>query len=187
MIIYFKSDGNVSSFPSSIPFGSSLREVTVIAPDIVATISLRIKPPNGEYLQPIIFQPRFSGDGSIVFVGDLERSITNLAGRAYYQVEATTADGEVITSEQSSFNITRGVLVDIPKSPEELSQYNVETLYEMLSNVTLLYNNIGSIETLIGVGKELETTSKTLVEAINEIYKRGGVAVQLPIAEEVSV
>lgn len=187
MIIYCKNDGSTSCFPSSIPFGSSLQEVTVIVPSMVATITLRIKPPNAKYLQPFICTPTFSGEGSVVFVAKLEKAMANVSGRAEYQVEAITPEGQRMTFELGTFNIARGVLADIPETPEQLQDYNVDALYEMLSNVTMVYEAFKGIEALVGVGEELETEAKTIIEAINEINGKGGIAVQLPIAEEVSV
>ena len=174
MIIYCESDGRVNTIPSTIPFGSAMREVTIIAPQTSASVALKIKPPNGEYQPDIVCSPELDANGMVVYTARLPKAIANRAGRAEYQVLFSMPNGEQIPTFTGTFNVPRGVMVDMPSTVEELSAYSIEQLYELLTNLTAINLKVSAIEDLVGVGKELGTISKNIIDAINEINTGGG-------------
>lgn len=167
MIIYCKDDRNTNVVPNSIPFGSANRDVIIYIPKMVATVSLHIAPPDGTILQPI-FAAKATDDGdSSLFVAKLPQEVTaSVPGRVGYQVEARTIDDEVITYERGSFNIQKGVPVEIPKSVEELKDYTIESLYDVLTRYGSKITEVGNF---VGTDTDLTTTAKTVVGAINEL------------------
>ena len=172
MIIYCDLQGNVSTVPSSVPMGTLLDDIVIMAPQVNATAILKIKPAYQEYIPDIICSPVLNDDHILVFDAKIPKSVTKTSGRAEYQVVLKDSSGKTVSSFMGSFNVSRGVLVDMPDSAEDLSDYTLEQVYTMLSNVTMVYNQLANVETLIGVPNEtLETVSQTLISAINEINK----------------
>lgn len=172
MVIYCDTKGNAISVPSSIPFGSALIDITIIAPQTTAFITLKLKPPTGEYLPDIICSPHLDANGLVVYSAKLPKNAANMAGRCFYQVESTYSDGEKTPSYKGSFNITSGVLVDMPETVEQLKQHTIDELYQLLTNVATVYLEVSNIHQLIGIGEQLQTASKTILSAINEINKK---------------
>ncbi len=208
MIIYCGNDGNVTSVPSSIPFGSALTDVVIIAPQMGATAELRVKPPKGVYLPAIVCAPKINKDGVVVYHAQLPKDVATARGRADYQLVFTLADNKQIASYSGSFNVSAGVPVDMPQTVEELGEASIENLLACLSSLTSTILSVKHLEDLIGVDDELATVSKTIIAAINEIKNNGGggggspsggiteaekeaivqeVLNRLPVAEEVSV
>ena len=173
MIIYCDSGGNISTVPSTIPFGSALTEVVIISPQIGATAELRIKPPNGVYLPPIVCAPKINSDGLMVYHAKLPKNVASARGRATYQLKFTLSDGSQLSSYSGSFNISAGVPVDIPETVEELGETSIENLLASLSSLASTILSLKNIEDRIGVDEKLETVSQTIIGAINEIENSG--------------
>jgi acyl-CoA-binding protein len=109
----------------------------------------------------------------LVFNAKLTHSVTRTAGRDEYQVLLTDQSGRAVASYMGSFNVSRGVMVDMPEDAADLSEYSLEQIYTMLSNVTTVYNQLANVENLIGMPDEvLETAKKTLIGAINDLQKK---------------
>ena len=177
MIIYCGNDRNTSSIPSSIPFGTANREVIISIPKMVVSVALRIKPPNGEYLQEIIAIPitdTEKGPANLFKVTLPEQVTSSLPGRVLYQVFAYAEGGEKIPFEEGSFNIRKSVPIDEPKNVGELKEYNINQLYELLVAVIGNSNKVTDIENLIGLEEGLRTEDKTIVGAINDLFLGGG-------------
>lgn len=188
MIIYCDSGGKVTSLPSSLPFGDELTEITVIAFQMSATAILKIKPPNQEYLPDIICAPALSAEGMAVYTAKLPKSVTMSEGRCKYQLEFVIPEDDGTRKKRSfpgSFLITEGIPTDMDVTEDMLKDYTIDSIYEILSNTKKLFDQLVQIRELVGVGKELETNSTNIIDAINEIIERGGT--RLPVAEEVSV
>ena len=169
MIIYCENNGNVTTTPSTLPFGSALRDITIIAPQTSASVVLKIKPPNGEYLPDIVGTPFISKENVVLFSVKLPKAVANKAGRVEYQLFFNTSDGEVIPTFIGSFNVSKGVPSDMPGSVEQLGELSIENLYEVLSRCTEIALMTANLNEFVGIDKELQTTSKNLAEAINEI------------------
>ena len=172
MIIYCKNDGHTESIPSSIPFGYS-EDVVIYIPKVAHSLELRVKPPSGEYLQPIVASKVGinTSEEETFFVLTLPPEVTaTLSGRADYQVVAYTPKGEM-PFQTGSFNIQKGVPVEIPKTLDELKAYNLERLHQMLAGVGLNLEEIGGF---VGTKQNLDTNAKTVVGAINELRAMGG-------------
>ena len=176
MIIYCEKDGSTTSVPSSIPYGSANRELIIFIPKMVATVSLRLNPPNAEYPQEIMATPVIEGakeDASLFKVKIPKEVASSLPGRVEYQVVAYAEDGEEIPFEAGSYNIRKGVYVEAPQMVEDFENYNIANLYELLVSVIGSANKVTDIEALIGLDDGLHTDSKTIVGAINELHKGG--------------
>lgn len=179
MILYCDLQGNVSSVPSSVPMGTLLDDVVIIAPQANVTAVLRVKPAYQTYLPEIFCFPVIREEHVVAFSGKITKSVTGTAGRAEYQVLLKDPTGKTVASYMGSFNVSRGVMVDMPEDAEDLSEYSLEQIYTMLSNVTTVYNQLVNVENLIGIpNQELETSRKTLIGAINELQERANDIVQ---------
>lgn len=185
LILHCDLKGNVQSVPSSVPMGTILDDVVIIAPHTCAAVILKIKPPYQTYLPDIHCSPVLTvgddGKNMVVFRATLPKSITTTAGRAEYQVSQTDQSGKTIATYAGSFNVSRGVLVDMPEDVDELSNYSLEEIYRLLSNVSLVFNQLVTIENLIGYPtEELSTVEQTIIGAINDlddITKKHGISI----------
>lgn len=185
MIIYCDSGGNVSSVPSVVSFGETLRNITIIAHQSSATAVLKIKPPNSEYLPDIICAPLLTEDATVVYVAHLPKSVTSIPGRCLYQIEFISpeeyanVDGDIIQdikkwrSFDGSFNVSRAVETNAPATEEDLKDQSLDSLYAMLASVKRIYDEVAAVENIIGVGKDLETKSQNLIDAMNELHRNG--------------
>lgn len=175
MIFNCDMRGRVESVPSSVPLGSIIEDVVIIAPHSCATILLKIKPPTQDYLPDIICTPVIrtddNGKNIVVFRATLPKSITRVAGKAEYQIMQFDGSGDQIaTTYIGSFNVSRGVLVEMPESAEDLEEYTLTQIYQVISNVSLVYNAIVAVENLIGYPtEELTTAKKTIIGAVNDL------------------
>lgn len=174
MILHCDLSGGVQSVPSSVPMGAILDDVVIIAPHTCSTVVLKIKPPYQEYIPDISCAPVLTvgedGNNLVVFKAALPKSITGTAGRAEYQVLQTSGNGKTVATYAGSFNVSRGVLVDMPEDVYELEQYSLNEIYNLLSNVSLVFNQLVTIENLIGYPNEELTTAKlTIIGAINDL------------------
>jgi hypothetical protein len=150
--------------------GTILDDVVIITPQANVTATLRVKPAYQSYLPEIICSPVINEDHAVAFHGKIEKNVTGTAGRAEYQVILTDQNGKAVASYAGSFNVSRGIMVDMPEDAEELENYSLEQIYTMLSNVTTVYNMLVNVENVIGMpNEELETISKNIIGAINEL------------------
>ena len=174
MIIYCDSGGKVTSVPSTLPFGSALTDITIVAFEMAATAVLKIKPPNQQYSPGIVCTPIIQ-DGVVVYQAKLNKAVTTTFGRCEYQIEFYLQDGEevpIASTYSGSFNVARGVPVDIPASEELLKEMALDNIYAMLSSVSVLATELGSLMGFSGVGTELQTAAKNLAGAVNELFAR---------------
>ncbi len=174
MIIFCDSGGNVNSVPSTIPFGSALTDITIVAFEMAATAVLKIKPPNQQYPPGIVCTPVIQ-DGVVVYQAKLNKAVTNTFGRCEYQIEFYLQDGDevpIASTYSGSFNVSRGVPVDLPASEELLKDMALENIYAALSSVTRLAEEISALLEFTGAGTELLTVAKNLAGAVNELYAR---------------
>jgi hypothetical protein len=154
--------------------GTILDDVVILAPYTCSLVVLKVKPPYQSYLPDIPCAPVLTvneeGQNIVVFKASLPRSITGTAGRADYQIEQTDGNGKVLATFMGTFNVARGVPVDMPDDAEDLSDYSLAQLYTLLSNISLVSTQLATIENLIGYPtEELETTAKTVIGAINDL------------------
>lgn len=170
MIIYCDSGGKVTSVPSTLPFGSA-PEVAIVTQHMAATAILKIKQPNQEYLPDIICAPEVGTDG-MIYRAQLPKSVTNTHGRAEYQVIFVLADGEQIGTYAGTFNVARGVPVDLPSSEDALKDYALLEVYQLLAGVAEVSLLADALNTYTGIGTVLETEAKNLASAINELFAR---------------
>lgn len=174
MIIFCDSGGNVNSVPSTIPFGSALTDITIVAFEMAATSVLKIKPPNQQYSPGIVCTPVIQ-DGVVVYQAKLNKAVTNTFGRCEYQIEFYLQDGDevpIVSTYSGSFNVSRGVHADLPASEELLKDMALENIYAALSSVTRLAEEISALLEFTGAGTELLTDAKNLGMAVNELYAR---------------
>lgn len=145
MIIYCDSSGVVSSIPSTVPVGTILKDVTIIAPTNTAVAMFRIKPPSGKLLKPIYCSLELTAKRDIVYKANIPKEVTSKAGRADYQISFTTQDGKTLPTMSGTFNVARGVEVDLPETGEDLGSYSLEDIHRLLTNATALYANVNNL------------------------------------------
>lgn len=183
MVIKIDSGGQITSVPSSVPMGTILKEVLIIAPQYSATVILRVKPPYQERIPDIVCSPAITSDNIVVFIAKIPSEVTRWAGRVGYQLLLMDADGEAEATYSGTFNVQDGVPVENPDNVEDLAAYTLEDLYALLTNTTLLHSRITQMNDLLGLGEELETGYDSVIASLNEIAKivdSGGGGTALP-------
>ena len=192
MIIYCGLDGKATSVPATIPMGTILEDVMIIAPKGAATILLRVLPPTQEYLDDVFCVKSLEADGHVVTKARLPKEVATIWGQVKYQVilkEADTIDGEATkegkttASFMGSFNVSRGVP---PKHPDatdpdfgadakaEIDAYTMEDFYQAFANVNGLYDAYQVLADKLGDFSRLDIDpdkdgNKTIVDAVNQI------------------
>lgn len=185
MIIYCDSSGFVSSIPSTVPVGTILKDVTIIAPTNTAVAMLKIKPPNGELLKPIYCSMELTTERDIIYKANLPKAVTSRAGRADYQIVFTNQDGSALPTRNGTFSVARGVEVDLPENGEDLGAHSLEDIHRLLTNATALYANVnnlysdvetvkrvlGVIYNVLGLDENLELpeTFLNIIDALQKI------------------
>ena len=176
MIIKADLNGNVSTVPSTIPAGTVLKEVIIITPYTNASVVLRVNPPSQVYIPDIVCKPTITDARNVVWIAKVPKEVSETSGRVTYQLLLSTESGEGVSMQAGTFNVSRGVISDMPESASDLSTYSLEQIYTMLSSVATVYNMILGVQNTIqtyndeGVAsEELYDPSKTLIGAINEI------------------
>lgn len=179
MIIYCDSSGFVSSIPSTVPVGTILKDVTIIAPTNTAVAMLKIKPPNGELLKPIYCSMELTTERDIIYKANLPKSVTSRAGRADYQIVFTNQDGSAFPTRNGTFSVARGVEVDLPENGEDLGAHSLEDIHRLLTNATALYANVNNlysdverVEMVLGLDDDLELPDAFLniIDALQKIH-----------------
>ena len=169
MIIYLKDNGETYTVPSIIQQGTVLKRVTLITDiSMVKTTVLKILPPSQSYLRDIVLYPADSFDGFTVMTASIPSEVTRYSGRAEYQIQMVDVDGETSCSQTGSFYVMRGIITNMPDSAEELGNYSLSQIYQLLANVLSLYDFF----------EELENTLKLHGESIqksSEIIGEGGI------------
>lgn len=178
MIIYCDSSGVVSSIPSTVPVGTILKDVTIIAPTNTAVAMLKIKPPNGELLKPIYCSMELTTERDIIYKANLTKAVTSRAGRADYQIVFTNQDGSAFPTRNGTFSVARGVEVDLPENGEDLGAHSLEDIHRLLTNATALYANVNNlysdverVEMVLGLDENLELPEAFLniIDALQKI------------------
>lgn len=179
MIIYCDSSGFVSSIPSTVPVGTILKDVTIIAPTNTAVAMLKIKPPNGELLKPIYCSMELTTERDIIYKANLPKAVTSRAGRADYQIVFTNQDGSAFPTRNGTFSVARGVEVDLPENGEDLGAHSLEDIHRLLTNATALYANVNNlysdverVEMVLGLDDDLELPDAFLniIDAVQKIH-----------------
>lgn len=179
MIIYCDSSGFVSSIPSTVPVGTILKDVTIIAPTNTAVAMLKIKPPNGELLKPIYCSMELTTERDIIYKANLPKAVTSRAGRADYQIVFTNQDGSAFPTRNGTFSVARGVAVDLPENGEDLGAHSLEDIHRLLTNATALYANVNNlysdverVEMVLGLDDDLELPDAfvNIIDAVQKIH-----------------
>jgi hypothetical protein len=107
MVIIVDGDGNVKSVPSSVPQGTALHDVTIIAPFTTSTCVLKIKPVSAEWIEDNLAVATTTTDGAgVVFKAEIPGAVTELAGRVKYQLSFAGQDASVKKSKVGSISVT---------------------------------------------------------------------------------
>ena len=179
MIIYCDSSGFVSSIPSTVPVGTILKDVTIIAPTNTDVAMLKIKPPNGELLKPIYCSMELTTERDIIYKANLPKAVTSRAGRADYQIVFTNQDGSAFPTRNGTFSVARGVEVDLPENGEDLGAHSLEDIHRLLTNATALYANVNNlysdverVEMVLGLDDDLELPDAfvNIIDAVQKIH-----------------
>ena len=194
MIIYCGLDGKATSVPATIPMGTILDDVVIIAPKGAATTLLRVLPPTQEYLDDIYCVKSLETDGHVITKARLPEEVATIWGQAKYQVilkEADTIDddgkvtqyGKTAASFMGSFNVSRGIPPKYPdatdadfgdEAKDEIDAYTKEDFYQAFANVNKLFDAYEALADKLGDVSALDIEPdadgyKTIVAAFNQI------------------
>ena len=173
MILNCDLKGNVVSIPSSVPLGTILEDVLILAPHTCSMVILKVKPPYQEYLEDIPCHPVITvdenGKNIIVFKANLPRSVTLTAGRTDYQILQTDSAGKAVATYMGTFNVARGVISNMPGSVEELEGKTISEFYSLLSDVSLVQTMLKTIEDLLGYPSVKLQNGETIIGAVNSL------------------
>ena len=166
MIIYLKDSGETYTVPSIVQQGAILKRVTVIT-NIPATrtMVLKILPPSQSYLNDIVLYPEEDFEGFTVMTASIPPEVTKYSGRAEYQIQIINGDGETVCSEVGSFCVIRGIITNMPDSAQELENYSLSQIYQVVANVLSLYDFMDDLEnTLKAHGESIQQHSEIIGE-----------------------
>lgn len=166
MVIYCDNEGRVSSIPSTVPFGAIINDLVIIAPHPGTQAILKINPPSRKRMQPIYCTPQLNTEKDVVYNAKLPKTVTNTAGRAEYQLEFTSPDGETYPSLMGSFYVARGVELDVPPSADSLGQYTLEDLHMLLTSISARYLELADFYSKVQADGEELAIGGTVYDAI---------------------
>ena len=162
MIIFrAKRDGTVDTTPSFVPQGSAMQDLVVVSEFGYSLCTINLYPASGVYIDPLICQPVHDEEGgTIMWTASLPPEATVVPGRVSYQLVFSAADGTRQGTLAGTFDVPRGVIVNVPENAEGLGQKTIADLYSLLSNI------VGNTASL---GKELSTHADQIGELEDDV------------------
>jgi hypothetical protein len=165
MVIFVKPNGATVVENDVIGLGSFVGKIAVVSPTRTgAYVTLHVAPANGEYLEPMYCAPMISTDVDDlgIYLCDMTRSISAVAGRVRYQVSFVYEDGREEFTPEGSFTVSQGVVSIPPDDPSE-SMYNA-IRSALIANI----NNYTEIVEKLDMVWEAKTLVEENLEKINE-------------------
>ena len=149
-----KRDGTVETTPSFVPQGSAMQDLVVVSEFGYSLCTINLYPASGMYIEPLICQPVRAEDGStIMWTASLPPEATVVPGRVSYQLVFSAADGTRQGTLMGTFDVPRGVIVNVPENAEGLGQKTIADLYSLLSNI---------VSNTAGLGTEMSTHTEQI-------------------------
>lgn len=156
-----KRDGTVDTTPSFVPQGSAMQDLVVVSEFGYSLCTINLYPASGVYIEPLICQPVRAEEGStIMWTANLPPEATVVPGRVSYQLVFSAADGTRQGTLMGTFDVPRGVIVNVPENAEGLGQKTIADLYSLLSNIV--------INTAV-LGAELSTHAEQIGELEDDV------------------
>ena len=165
MVIFVKPNGATVVENDVIGLGSFVGKIAVVSPTRTgAYVTLHVAPAHGEYLKPMYCAPMISTDVEDlgIYLCDMTRSISAVAGRVRYQVSFVYEDGREEFTPEGSFTVSQGVVSIPPDDPSE-SMYNA-IRSALIANI----NNYTEIVEKLDMVWEAKTLVEENLEKINE-------------------
>lgn len=170
MIIFrAKRDGTVDTTPSFVPQGSAMQDLVVVSEFGYSLCTINLYPASGVYIEPLICQPVHDEGGSaIMCTASLPPEATVVPGRVSYQLVFSAPDGTRQGTLMGTFDVPRGVIVNVPENAEGLGQKTIADLYSLLSNI---------VSNTAGLGAELSTHAEQIGELEDKITATGHITI----------
>lgn len=149
MVIFVKPNGATVVENDVIGLGSFVGKIAVVSPTRTgAYVTLHVAPAHGEYLKPMYCAPMISTDVEDlgIYLCDMTRNISAVAGRVRYQVSFVYEDGREEFTPEGSFTVSQGVVSIPPDDPSE-SMYNAirSALIANINNYTEIVEKLGMV------------------------------------------
>lgn len=134
MIVFeVRSDGTVISTPSFVAQGISLSDLVVLADADYSLVTMHFTPPSGIYIPDVVFTPTLT-QGRNLWQAVMPPEISRISGAVTYQIFLTSADGKTLATPTGRITVQEGVISNMPETAEELGQYSISALYQLMSN-----------------------------------------------------
>jgi hypothetical protein len=134
MIVFeVRSDGTVVSTPSLLAQGISLSDLVVLADADYSLVTMHFTPPSGIYIPDVVFTPTHT-QGRNLWQAVMPPEISMISGAVTYQIFLTSADGKTLPTPTGRITVQEGVISNMPETAEELGQYSISALYQLMAN-----------------------------------------------------
>lgn len=134
MIVFeVRSDGTVVSTPSLVAQGISLSDLVVLADADYSLVTMHFTPPSGIYIPDVVFTPTHT-QGRNLWQAVMPPEISRISGAVTYQIFLTSADGKTLPTPTGRITVQEGVISNMPETAEELGQYSISALYQLMAN-----------------------------------------------------
>lgn len=134
MIVFeVRSDGTVVSTPSLVAQGTSLSDLVVLADADYSLVTMHFTHPSGIYIPDIVFTPTHT-QGRNLWQAVMRPEISRISGAVTYQIFLTSADGKTLATPTGRITVQEGVISNMPETAEELGQYSISALYQLMAN-----------------------------------------------------
>lgn len=134
MIVFeVRSDGTVISTPSFVAQGISLSDLVVLADADYSLVTMHFTPPSGIYIPDVVFTPTLT-QGRNLWQAVMPPEISRISGAVTYQIFLTSADGKTLPTPTGRITVQEGVISNMPETAEELGQYSISALYQLMAN-----------------------------------------------------
>lgn len=134
MIVFeVRSDGTVVSTPSLVAQGTSLSDLVVLADADYSLVTMHFTPPSGIYIPDVVFTPTPT-QGRNLWQAVMPPEISRISGAVTYQIFLTSADGKTLATPTGRITVQEGVISNMPETAEELGQYSISALYQLMAN-----------------------------------------------------
>lgn len=134
MIVFeVRSDGTVVSTPSLVAQGISLSDLVVLADADYSLVTMHFTPPSGIYIPDVVFTPTHT-QGRNLWQAVMPPEMSRISGAVTYQIFLTSADGKTLPTPKGRITVQEGVISNMPETAEELGQYSISALYQLMAN-----------------------------------------------------
>jgi hypothetical protein len=94
---------------------------------------MHFTPPSGIYIPDVVFTPTHT-QGRTLWQAVMPPEISRISGALPYQIFLTSADGKTLPTRTGRITVQEGVISNMPETAEELGQYSISALYQLMAN-----------------------------------------------------